>query len=142
VAVNQQASKVRQHTSVGEGMALGCLLHGVAGVTKSTSDLEWAFRRAWRDWPWAEGFPAVLATFPRNDVLRIIVQSPRRRGAIVAQWDDEGAVYSPVFFGDTLDGAGDVLATRCGVPLRAWGGFAEVFLARLGANGVRRVDAD
>lgn len=49
-------TKAMQETTVGEGLALGCLSLGIIAVTSNKMDVEFAFGRAWRNWPQADRF--------------------------------------------------------------------------------------
>jgi hypothetical protein len=134
-------TKAQQETAVGEGLAVGCLALGIASVTSNKMDVEFAFRHAWRDWQWAYLFPVVHASISRNDLLRIVRASPRRRGAIVAEWD-MGRVLTPIlnFDDESLKGAGALLETSTGVPFQGWLSLARAFTDDLGEDKVQRAE--
>ena len=124
---------------MGEGLAIGCLEHGVVSVTSTKMTLEFAFMRAWRDWRWASTFPVVRASLERNDLLRILHDSERRRGSIVAAWSCGRRMEPHLRMDgwDINDGA-EVLQAECGVPLSGWSDLASVFVADLGEDNVTR----
>lgn len=131
-------TKAAQETAVGEGLAVGCLALEVIAVTAEKMAVEFAFRRAWRDWEWSSPFPAIHASHARNDLLRILRASPRRRGAIIAAWSS-GRVYEPHLRGDwNLAEAGEILESATGVPLRGWMELARAFTEDLGDHKVWR----
>ncbi len=78
-------SKATQETAVGEGLALGCVALEVDAVEGSKMDLEFAFRRAWRSWPYHSTFAVVRADVARDDLLRILGKSEGRRSALPAR---------------------------------------------------------
>jgi hypothetical protein len=64
-----------QESTVGEGLAAGCIANGVVAVSANKQYKESSFVNAWRDWRCANQFPAVHASLARND-LRTIVATP------------------------------------------------------------------
>ena len=52
-------SKATQETSVGEGLALGCIALGVSSVMGSKMDVESGFRHAWSNWSYRSLFPTI-----------------------------------------------------------------------------------
>jgi len=120
-------TKVDQETAVGQGLAVGCLALGVTAVTSKKMSVEFAFIRAWRDWTWAPRFPRIRADLERNDILRIIHASPRRRGGYIAEWS-VGRDLEPLLRGDRdVDEAGTQLEIASGVPLSGWVELARTF---------------
>jgi hypothetical protein len=127
-----------QETVVGEGLALGCLSLGISAVTANKMSVESAFGRAWRSWPQAYLFRAVHASIARNDLLRIVARSTRRRGVVIASWD-VGRVLEPILeWGDTVEEAGELLAENSGLPFSEWIALAKAFTDHLGADNVHR----
>ena len=133
-------TKAQQETAVGEGLAVGCLAIGVIAVTSEKMAVELAFVRAWREWAWSSPFPVIHATHARNDLLRILHASPRRRGSVLAGWssDREHQPYLPVDWG--VDEAGESLESWTGVPLQGWVELARAFVEDLGEAKVRRTE--
>jgi hypothetical protein len=88
VALMTDLTRNAQVVALGEGLALGAIMNGIVGVNGQKSELEWAFRRAWRRWEGSRTLPAVNAGPSRDDVLlHAIEKSDRRRGPIVARWE-------------------------------------------------------
>lgn len=131
-----QLTKAQQETAVGEGLAVGCLALGITAVTSNKMAVEFAFIRAWREWAWALLFPVVHASHGRNDLLRILCASPRRRGAFVAEWSSEGTWVPLLRGGLNVDEAGDLLQGSTGVPPIGWTDLAQAFVDDLGTNEV------
>lgn len=129
-------TKAVQETVVGEGLALGCLQLKVASMTSNRLSLESAFRRAWTSWPQVDQFPGIHASLARTDLMHIVRHSTRRRGLVLAQWE-EARVLSPVLvWGDTAEEAGELLEETSGVPFMAWVALADAFIEGLGADKV------
>lgn len=75
----------------------------------------------------------------RNDIVRLLDASTRRRGAVAAEWRDDGPEYVPVRrFDWPLQEAGGHVAEGSGVPFEQWRELAEAFVAALGEDNVRR----
>lgn len=133
-----QLTKAAQETAVGEGLAVGCLALGVVAVTAEKMAVEFAFRRAWSGWGWSPGFRAVNVSHERNDLLRILHASPRRRGSFIAEWSS-GREHEPRLRGDwDLEASGAALEDTTGVPLDGWIELARYFVDDLGENKIRR----
>ena len=79
-------SRATELSSLGQGLAAGCLSHGVAGVTSNKMALESAFTGAWGAWSAKGRFTTVRADPERNDILRIIYDAERRRSGHIATW--------------------------------------------------------
>lgn len=82
-------------------------------------------------------FPVVHASLERNDLPRILRDSPGRRGGGIASWDC-GREWVPVLgrgFDDARE-AGDALETGTDVPLEDWAVLARDFVAALGDGRV------
>lgn len=124
-------SKARQHTVVGEGLALGCVAAGLSEFNEQKLSIQLSLEQAWRDWPYRDHFPAVHEGIDRNDLLGIIRRSPRRLGPHVAGWAGEWPFLPYVEEGLELSEAGDILQEQCGVPLAGWRALAEHFRTRL-----------
>lgn len=132
-------TKARQETAVGEGLAVGVLALGIEAVTSSKMSVEFAFRRAWRDWPPRSRFPQVRADVERDSIVRILHDSENRRGSYVAFWTFGGPEYVPVLRQDwSIEECGDAVAEGSGVPFAQWVELAEAFVAALGEDEVRR----
>lgn len=137
--MRNRPSEAVQQTDVGQGLAVGCLLAGVVGVTSGKQAVEFAFGRAWGSWGHASAFPDVRASLTRNDILTIVHDSPRRRGGWIAYWDIDGPFWRPVLRHDwTPRNAADELAASSGVPVPAWEALAEAFLAEFRDHEVAR----
>lgn len=132
-------SKAQQETIVGEGLALGLLAVGVDALTSRKQAVEFASGRAWRSWPHRSKFPQVRMDIARNDVLRIMRNSERRRGSVLAYWATGGAWYEPVQRADwSVEEDGAVLGENSGIPFAEWVSLAEVIVAELKDDEVRR----
>lgn len=137
-------SKDEQETAVGEGLAAGCLALDVAGVTSDVGDLKAAFRTAWRGWSEASLFAA--ATFgdmaADNPLVRVLAKSGRRRGRVLASWQDAGRWWRPALgepYGD-VDEVADELHAATGVSVEQWRSLAEAFVENLEPDQVSYVD--
>ena len=95
--------------------------------------VEFAFQRAWRDWRLASKFKNVHFSVQRNDLLRILDRSERRRGPIVAAWSN-GEMLVPYLTMDgwTIEDAADIVLGTCGVSLAGWTELSRGFVAGLG----------
>ncbi|MBN9799255.1 hypothetical protein DMP15_18595 [Pseudonocardia sp. UM4_GMWB1] len=134
-------TKAQQETIVGEGLALGLLAVGVVAVTSGKQAVEFAFGRAWRSWTHRSKFPQVRMEIARNDVLRIMRDSERRRGSALAYWATGGAWYEPVQRADwSVEEDGEVLGENSGIPFAQWVALAEAIVAELKDDQVRRRD--
>lgn len=101
MATGARPSKAQQQTTVGEGLAVGCLALGVVGVTTEKMAVEFAFRKAWRSWAYAVRFPVINAGPSRDDIVHVIGDSAERRSPYAAAW--EATLPSPT--SDTRRGA-------------------------------------
>jgi hypothetical protein len=113
---------------------------GVVAVTSNKMSLEFAFGRAWRDWPGSHNFSKVRAGLERNDILYMLRRSERRRGPVLAAWANAGASWEPYLVGQwELEEAADLLARfEPSTPWSDWINLAEAFLAGLKPDEVRR----
>ena len=103
-------SKARQHTIVGEGLALACVAAGLPEFNGHKMTIQLSLQQAWRDWPYRARFPAVHEGIERNDLLGIIARSPRRRSQPgVAGWNGEWPFLPYVDADLDLDQAGEAL---------------------------------
>ncbi|MDQ7910797.1 hypothetical protein RB614_40530 [Phytohabitans sp. ZYX-F-186] len=132
-------TKATQETVVGEGLAAGCLKHGVTGITSSSIVLDGAFRRAWSAFPMAGHFPAVRTTLGRETIRLILAASARRRGH-VAGWQQDRAWWAPYITQSdwTPDDVTEHLAELHGIPESAWSDLAKALIDDLGDRYVRR----
>ncbi len=87
--VDAKLSKADQETAVGQGLALGCVALEGESFNTAKMTVELAFVHAWRSWSSRSHFPAVRAKLSRNDLLRIISKSPRRRSTHLTGWSNE-----------------------------------------------------
>jgi hypothetical protein len=128
----------QQQTAVGEGLAIGCLALSVTGFTSAKMTVTFAFRHAWNRWTETASFPSIHAELSRNDILRILNMSERRRGSLVAAWDCSGREYQPYLWQDdwNVEESAEVLEETCGIPLKGWVNLAEVFTSRFKANEI------
>jgi hypothetical protein len=130
-------TKVRQHTTVGEGLAVGVLALGVEGVTSSKIDVEFAFRHAWNGWSSKNRFPQVHASLERDDITHILSRSSGRRFAFIAEWED-GREYVPQLRQDwTVQEAGEAVEKASGLLWSEWLELARAFVDELGPDNVR-----
>ncbi|QFZ18507.1 hypothetical protein [Saccharothrix syringae] len=132
-------SKADQETAVAAGLAAGCINLGISAVTSAVGDLESAFRRAWQSWPPAVRFPAVRPDMTNKVLVRIMHASPRRRGAVVAEWQPDGPWWIPTWrFDADLYDPGEMLEENTGLPSADWTELAERFAGHLDEDQVRR----
>lgn len=120
-----------QETAVGEGLALGCVALGRESFMASKMVIEFAFGRAWRTWGYHRLFPAVHGSLERNDLLRIIAKSPRRRSAHLAGWSGEWPFVAYVADGWALDDIADLIDEP--IHLEGWTDLASAFLEQVAA---------
>ncbi|MFM9378075.1 hypothetical protein [Gordonia sp. VNK21] len=77
-------TKDQQVKAIVIGMALGVLAQDVDAVTSNKMSLEFAFNRAWRNWPAARRFPNVNGNHPGNLFWIGLDKSERRAGGYAA----------------------------------------------------------
>jgi hypothetical protein len=121
-------SRAVQETAVGEGLALGCIALQVDVVEGSKMDLEFAFRRAWSGWPYRSTFPVVRADVRRDDLLRILGKSERRRSAHLTGWASQWPFVPYIAETWSVEDAGTILEGSTGVPLAGWVELAQAFV--------------
>lgn len=123
---------VQQQTDVGEGLAVGCLAIGVQWFTSARMPVEFAFGRAWPSWAWASSFPSIKTSLQRNDIIRILSRSERRRSAFIAAWKED-RVFTPYLFDSErpISEAAELVELSCGVPLAGWMELATLFVNQL-----------
>ena len=122
-------TSVRQRTEVGEGLAVGCLVVGIAAVADDHGALDTAFAFTFADWPWSTRYPTVLRA--RRPVLPPVLQeSTSRRTLTVAQWIPSRGLYVPQLRDDAWDltGACTAIEEATAVPARRWCDLAEAFV--------------
>jgi len=120
-------SKARQETAIGEGLALGCVTLEVDAIQGSKMDLEFAFRRAWREWPYRSTFPAVYADVTRDDLLRSLGRSEGRRSAHLSGWTSQWPFVPYVAETWTVEDVADILQSSTALPLAGWVKLAQAF---------------
>ncbi|WP_427130253.1 hypothetical protein [Pseudarthrobacter sp. S9] len=133
--MTHKPSKAQQQTAIGEGLAIGCLALGAESVTSAKVEIEFAFRKAWRNWPHAGKFPAVHADVYRDDITRILHDSKGRTDASAAAWEFGGSEYVPFIrqdwpFEELADSAGEDF----GVNLDGWKELAKAFMDDLNSE--------
>ena len=128
-----------QESTVGEGLAAGCIANGVVAVSANKQYTESSFVNAWREWRCANQFPAIHASQSRNDLRMIVTKSSRRRGRIV-EWN-VSQTWEPVLLGefDPQDVA-DILAEHCEVTLQDWKNLADAFTTGMGEERITRAE--
>lgn len=129
----------RQQTEVGEGLAIGCLVTGVAGVTAEDGPLDAAFTAAFAAWPWATRYPSLLGR--RRPLLGPVLRSSGgRRASRLAHRVTTRGVHSPQLRDDEWDlrAACGLLEEESTVPARRWWGPARAFTDGLGDGQVWR----
>lgn len=129
----------RQQTEIGEGLAVGCLVTGVAGVTATDGPLDAAFTAAFAAWPWAARYPSLHGR--RRPLLGPVLRSSgRRRGSRIAQWVTTPGVHAPQLRDDEWDlrAACALLEEESTVPARRWWALARAFTDGLGTGQVWR----
>jgi hypothetical protein len=121
---------VQQHTEIGEGLAVGCLVLGITATTSQPEPLDAAFARALPGWAWASRYPTVRR---EPDLAGILRSSARRRFSRVARWITSRGVFVPQLLDPEWDlGAACVrIEERTTVPARRWTGLAEAVVATL-----------
>ena len=115
---------------MGEGLALGCIALQIDVVEGSKMDFELSFRRAWRSWPYRSAFPVVRADVGRDDLLRIVGRSQRRRSAHLTGWTSQWPFVPYIAETWSVEEAGEILEGSTGVPLVGW--VALALALRLG----------
>lgn len=123
-------SKARQQTILGEGLALGALMLGVEQVHGQKQNLEFDFRRAWRDWGYRDLFPVIQAGPRRDDVLHILMDSASRRSARATYWEGAWPFVPVARFEWSADEVAEHLHDE--IPAEAWLRLSEVWLQRAG----------
>jgi hypothetical protein len=98
-------------------------------------DLEFAFRRVWRSWPYRSTFPTVRADVRRDDLLPILHKSERRRGLHVAGWASQWPFVPYIAEDWDVEEAGEILEDWTGVPLAAWVQLAQGLVDDLKSDG-------
>lgn len=121
---------------------MGCLALGITAVTSDKQAVETAFRRAWRDWGWSSTLPTIHASFERNDLLRILHASSRRRGGYVAYWACEREYQPQLREGWGVHEAAATVGHSTGVPATGWLALSRAFAEGLGEAQIRRDDSD
>jgi len=121
-------TKAAQETAVGEGLALGLVALGVDSFNGSKMSVEFAFQRAWRNWPHRGRFPAVHADVALNDLLRIIGKSEGRRSAHLSGWAAQWPFVAYVREDWKVEEVGELLESSSGVALNAWIELARAFI--------------
>lgn len=120
---------VQQQKAVGQGLALGALMLGVQAVNGDKGTLESDFRRAWRDWAYSAFFSAVRADVARNDLLRVLHDSSRRRGVVLAYWEGAWPFVPTLTVGEwTADEVADIIDER--IPASGWADLVSHWLSR------------
>lgn len=127
-------SKAMQETAVGEGLALGCVALGVDAIGGSKIDLEFAFRHAWRAWPYRSTFPVVHADADRDDLLRILNKSEGRRSAHLSGWASQWPFVPYVAETWTVEDVAEILQSSTGVPFAGWIELARTFVDDLNTD--------
>lgn len=120
-------SKAAQQTAIGQGLAVGCLMLGHTNLPSQKTNIEFAFRKAWRDWPHAGQFPQVRSSVERDDIMRILHDSAGRRRPIVAYWEVRRSLQPVLASGFDLEDASDLLVSFYSLPIDAWQQLARAF---------------
>ncbi|MCD2197885.1 hypothetical protein LQ327_31400 [Actinomycetospora endophytica] len=121
---------VQQHTELGEGLAVGCLVVGVSATTTEREPLAAAFAGAVQGWSWASRYPSVLR---EPDLAGILGSSERRRFSRIARWITSRGVFVPQLRDPEWDltAACVQIEERTTVPARHWTTLAEGIVDRL-----------
>jgi hypothetical protein len=128
-------TKAQQLKAVGEGLAVGCLMRGHHELPANKMNVELAFQRAWRSWPYARHFPSVRADLERNHIYwQIMDSSARRRQPTIAFWDVGRTLYPQLQEGFDMDDAKDLLPKFHDLPIAAWEELAQLFTNALLEN--------
>lgn len=136
----QKLTEANQLNIVGDGLAIGCLDHGVTAITANRQALDHAFRKAWRDFPLAASlFPSIKASLARCDIHKILSGSQRRKQSSV-DWLQNGAWWEPSLRGlyDTIDEVAEEITDLHGIDRSQWTRLAKPFIDTLGDKHVRR----
>jgi hypothetical protein len=133
-------SRPTELAMIGQGLAAGCISHGVTAVTANKMELEPAFRRAWRGWRMARRYGSIRADFNRNDAQMIIRDCHRRQSAYLATWVDGGGWYIPELRGewDLADAEHLLSVYTDGAPWADWINLSGVFIDELGDDNIWR----
>lgn len=126
--MTSKLTKAAQQKAVGEGLAVGCLALGRTELPSGKTDVEFAFRHAWRRWAHVGSFPQVKAGPAQDDIYyQIMGRSENRQGPSLAYWE-VGRTLRPQPVGEwTMDEADDSLRDSYGLPLSAWVDLARLF---------------
>lgn len=124
-------SNAVQESYVAQGLALGVLAAGVDRLPADKLAFESAFSHAWADFAGAPTFPRVGHPHAADPYYAVVGRSNRRKGPLMAAWDNEGQELIPYVWHDEWDieESGEMLA-----------GWAEVTWADWQALGADLVD--
>lgn len=118
-------SRNAQLVALGEGLALGAIMHGIDSIGWNKGDLELRFRAAWRAWTHRSHLPAIDAGPTRDDVLiQAVDRSARRRGPIVAEWVDR----APRLRHEDWSHVEVAESIHDGIPAQAWADLVAMWL--------------
>ncbi|MGX5770305.1 hypothetical protein ACWKWN_06085 [Microbacterium trichothecenolyticum] len=125
VVVATELTKARQRHAVGEGLALGAVMAGIPSVHGNAIALQFAFRRAWRAWDYADRFPAIKAGPAQDDIFHILDGEVRRRASTPTGWVSSWP-YLPTADGNDWDDIADIIDYE--VPASAWRDLAVAWV--------------
>jgi len=130
-------SKDAQVKHVVIGLAAAVLELGAVAVTSDKMSLEFAFQRAWHDWPNARHFPSLRGHKVGNFFWIGVGKSRRRQGATAAwrqeRWTEPYLSYSDGPAIETLELIADERAS-----VDDWMLLGRLFLSALKPAEVRR----
>lgn len=127
--MTRKFSDTQQDSYVAQGLALGVLSHGVEWIPSDKLAFEFALSHAWRSFPASDRFYRVMSNH-RADPYHLLRRSERRRGAILAAWEDVGRGWQPYVWNDgwTVDESGQMLSGWSETPWDQWRHLADQFL--------------
>lgn len=126
--MTSKLTKARQQTAVGEGLAIGCIALGHTELSANKMAVEFAFQRAWRDWPQARMFPQIRAGLDRNDIYyQIMGRSGNRQGPRLAYWNVGRTLRPQLSEGSDMEDAEDLIEKFYELPMSAWANLARAF---------------
>lgn len=122
-------SDAEQDSYVTQGLALGVLSYGVRWIPSDKLAFEFALSRAWRSFPSAALFPRVMSD-RRADPYYLLRGSQRRRGPILAAWEELSRGWLPYVWNDgwAVDESGQMLSSWSETPWDHWRQLADLFL--------------
>lgn len=120
----------QQDSYVTQGLALGVLSHAVAFIPADKLAFEFALSHAWRSFSASGRFSRAMSD-RRGDPYYLLGRSERRRGPILAAWEEVEHGWAPYVWNDgwTVDESGLMLSRWTETPWDQWRELAGSFVA-------------